>query len=387
MSPTSCQTAPPRARYRSGIIAVTSKDCQTFLRCNSRESRSLATSTIVRAPRIAEVTQRLEEHNHIGLLRRRQTQRLDLRAPGFGVVAHRVGDSFDLAMVAVRWGEQHVPQSRNLERPAVARLAQCASRLPRAGPRRVVVVRPQQVEAALAQVLDAVAASRVRALAQRGESVRVELAIAEVRSGVAAVAAALADEDLEAALRGLRVAPRRHALATRHRVAELVEGSRRAVERLHEGGERLGDVHQHLLVLGRRRRGTEGPAVAAPHLLVVTHQLGDVARARSQLAVVQDGTYALRPQAVRCPAPPEPVPQPDVHERRSVALDLRGCGPARLVVGPVALGHMAGPARELPGRGQALLEEQPLAELDRLTLARDPVAGVGRGGNRPGAVG
>src|SRR5882672_3144390 len=146
MSPTSCQTAPPRARYRSGIIAVASKDCQTFLRCNSRKSRSLAASAIVWAPGIAESAQRLEKHHQIGLLRRRETQGLELGAAGFRVVAHGVGDPFDLTVMAVRRREQQTPQSRNLERPAVARLAQGAPRLHRTGARRVVVVRPQQVE-------------------------------------------------------------------------------------------------------------------------------------------------------------------------------------------------------------------------------------------------
>src|SRR5437660_10421439 len=112
MSPTSCQTAPPRARYRSGIIAVGARDCQTFLRCNSMKSLSLAASPVVRTPGIAECAQRLQEHDQIGLLALGEMQRFRrvlAAAPQalrvqFGIVTHCIGESLDLAVVPVRRG-------------------------------------------------------------------------------------------------------------------------------------------------------------------------------------------------------------------------------------------------------------------------------------------
>ena len=105
--------------------------------------------------------------------------------------------------------------------------------------------------------------------------------------------------------------------------------------------------------VGRGRR-TERPSIAARELLVVPHQVGDVAGVRSQLPRVEHRPYALRPQAVRGAVPAEPAAEPHVHERRRVAVHLGDRGAARLVVRPVALGNVAGSARELPAPRQAV---------------------------------
>src|SRR5262249_6166315 len=115
MSPTSCQTAPPRARYRSGIIAFGSKNCQTFLRRSNRKSCSLAATAVIGAPGIAEGAEGLEENTEVRLLPSSEAQRLPLGSTCLRVVAYRVRDPLDLAVVPVRRREQHVAQRRDLE--------------------------------------------------------------------------------------------------------------------------------------------------------------------------------------------------------------------------------------------------------------------------------
>src|SRR5262249_19931162 len=260
------------------------------------------------------------------------------RPGGLRWVAHGGGRPLARAGAPGGGGQYRGAGGRPLNPARHSCLFQSAARSVGRGPGGIGVVRPEQIEPAFAERLRAFDTPRVGALAERGEPVRVELAVAEVRTGMAAVATTLADEDLQAALGSLGIAPGPDGLAPLERVAKLVEGRHWALERLFEGGERLGDIHQHALVVRCRGRGPESLAVTAGELLVVAHELGDVARARSQLANVEDGTDALRPQAVRAPVPAEPVPLPDVHQGGRVAIHLRRRGAARPVVGPVALG-------------------------------------------------
>ena len=84
-------------------------------------------------------------------------------------------------------------------------------------------------------------------------------AVAEIRPAVAAAAGPLADEDLQAALRGLGIHPGLDRLAARERVAEAVERRGRAAQRFDERGEGLADIREHRL----RRRS---PKARAPKL-------------------------------------------------------------------------------------------------------------------------
>ena len=175
------------------------------------------------------------------------------------------------------------------------------------------------------------------------------------------------------ALRRVRIARHRGAVAACQRIAELVERRAPAHQRLLERGERLADVREHRLVAGGRRRA-EHLLVAAGELRVGAHQRRRLRRAPAHLARVEDRPDALRPQAVVGAVPAEPAPVAHVEQARRVAVDLGEAEGARAAVLPGAERHVAGRAQHLAGRRQPRLEEQALAQLDRLRVARGAVA-------------
>ena len=259
-------------------------------------------------------------------------------------------------------------------------------RADRRRPPRVVVVAPQQVELARPQLLDAGVPARVHPpLVDEERDARVvELAVGKRRAEMADVAPALADEDLQTALRRIRIPRNARRIAAQERIAKFVERRAPARQRLLECGERLADADQYRLVFLRHR--TEHLAVAARKVGIATHERGHLRGAQAHLARVEQWPDALRPQAVVRPIPAEPPLQPRVLQAGRVAVDARKAERARLAVGPVALGNVAARARHRAVRRQPPLEEQPLAQLDRVALSRDAVRGIGRERRRPRPV-
>ncbi len=173
-------------------------------------------------------------------------------------------------------------------------------------------------------------------------------------------------------------------VAFHQRIAEFVERRAPARQRLLERRERLRHVHQHLLVAQRRR--AEHFAIAAREFRILAHQFRHLRRARAHLPRVEDRADALRPQAVVRAVPAEPALQPHVGEARRVAVGERDAARARLAVGPVALRQVAARARLLAVGRQPPLEEQPLAELDRVLVPGHAVRGIGPERRRPRPV-
>src|SRR6185295_8743309 len=162
----------------------------------------------------------------------------------------------------------------------------------------VVVVASGQIETASLRHLQSFRAARVGR-----EAVVRKFSVCEVRSAVAGGAVPLADENLQPALGCLGIGPGLRALAAGERATEAVERRRRSLECLLERGEGLGNVDQHLLVVGRGGCLAERAPVAAGKLLILAHRLGDVMRGGAQLSRVEDGTDALRPKAVGAAVP------------------------------------------------------------------------------------
>jgi hypothetical protein len=106
---------------------------------------------------------------------------------------------------------------------------------------------------------------------------------------------------------------------------------------------------------------------------------------RAELALVEDRAHGLRGQGFGRSIPAEAAAEAHVHEGGRVALDLGRGAAAGLVVGPAALGDVAGAAGKAAAGGQSLLEEQLFAQLDRLAVSRGGVARIGdvRGRPRP----
>src|SRR6185436_19065136 len=96
---------------------------------------------------------------------------------------------------------------------------------------------------------------------------------------------------------GVELGPDR--LTASERTAESIEWRRGTLERLLEGRKRLGDIDQHRVIIGRGRGRAEALAIAARQLLVLSHDLRDVARGGSEFPRIEDRADALRPEAVR----------------------------------------------------------------------------------------
>ena len=169
-----------------------------------------------------------------------------------GVVPDDLGDSFDAAVAAIGCGQHQVAQRRHLELAEIPLLEGYLARARSAGPRRVVVVGTQQIEAALQELPDALVASGI-GLAERCKARQAgveELAVGEVGAGMAGGAGALADEDLEPSLRRLGIVPGGRRFRPRQGVPELVERRASAHQGFLEGGEGFPDVYEHGLVIG-----------------------------------------------------------------------------------------------------------------------------------------
>jgi len=108
--------------------------------------------------------------------------------------------------------------------------------------------------------------------------------------------------------------------------------------------------------------------------------------AGAHLARIEQRADALRPQAVVAAVPAVPAIKADVHHGRRVAVDRLEAEAARPCVLEVAEGDVAGGAEHRAGAGETRLEEQALAERDRLGLAGDAVARILARCRRPGTV-
>ena len=123
----------------------------------------------------------------------------------------------------------------------------------------IVVVGAQQIERARLQCGDATVPPRIdpaffREMRHAGI---LELAAREVGAEVADAAVALADEDLQTALRGERIAGHGLRVVALDGIAKVVEGRACRQDRLLERGERLGDVDEHALRVIVRHGGAE----------------------------------------------------------------------------------------------------------------------------------
>ncbi len=165
---------------------------------------------------------------------------------------HHLGERIHAAVAAIGHGQYQVAQRRHLELAERRLLERGLARVHGAGARLVIVVRAQQVETALQHRPHAREASRVRLAGRRGfgQAGAEELAAGEIGAGMAVGAAALADEDLQPALRGLGVGPGGGRCTARQVFAEPVERRGSADQRFLERGEGLAHIHEHGLVIG-----------------------------------------------------------------------------------------------------------------------------------------
>ena len=116
-----------------------------------------------------------------------------------------------------------------------------------------------------------------------------------MRAGVAAAAERFTDEERRAALRSRRIARGRSRSAALERVAELVERRAAAQECFLEGGERLADIAEHLLVI-RRHRSAERALIV--DCIARANQRRDLRRRGAHLARLEERPDALRPETV-----------------------------------------------------------------------------------------
>src|SRR5262245_58024685 len=205
----------------------------------------------------------------------------------------------------------------------------------------------------------------------------VKFAVGEGGAEVAYAAVARADEDLEPSLRGHRIAAGRLTIATRERVAELVEGRAAARQPLEESGHGFPDVHEHLLiVLAHRGETTVRFGVQARQRGIAGNEPGDQAPARPQLARVDGGPDHLRPQTVGAAVPREPALPGHVENRRRIALERNEADRLLPAVGPCARRIVTGRAGQSSSDGEARIEEQALAKRDGGGIAGGAIARI-----------
>src|SRR4051812_34508909 len=95
--------------------------------------------------------------------------------------------------------------------------------------------------------------------------------------------------------------------------------------------------------------------------------------ARAHLARIEERPDALRPEAVVRAVPAEPAAEAHVQDALRIAVDLFEAEAAGAAVLEAAERRMAGSAQHRARAREARLEEQALAEGDRLELAGDAV--------------
>src|SRR5262249_22130416 len=147
-------------------------------------------------------------------------------------------------------GHRNVPERRYLEFPEVAVLERHVARLERRLTCAILVERPEQVEFAREQLLDAAVAPWIDPAPgdEKRHAGVVEFAVREGRPRVTGAAITFADEDSQATQRRLRIGFHRLRIAARERVAEVVERRAARDERFLERGERLGERDDDLVI-------------------------------------------------------------------------------------------------------------------------------------------
>ena len=293
-------------------------------------------------------------------------------------MSHHAGQRGDRAVVHVRRGQRGIAQPGHLE---LAIGLDGERDPPGALPGRalaIVAEAAQQREPACPHRLDAVVAPPVETSvgAAHRDADLVELAVAELRSEVAQAALAAADEQPQSAFRRFRIAGLYRPVAARQRIAEIVERRAAGDQRRLERRQRLADVGEHLVVLGRGGRLAEHLPVAAFEVRLAAHQRGHMALGTAHLAGVGERAQAGRPQAVGRSRPAEPAIETRVGHARRVALGVAQAGGGRAPIGPLELGHMAACAGDRPAARQAGVEEQPLSEGGGQRGCADPVARI-----------
>ena len=202
-----------------------------------------------------------------------------------------------------------------------------------------------------------------------------ELAVGEMRPEVARRAVALADEDAQPALRGRQgiSAWRRRPRASASRKSS--NGVRAADQRFLERRQRLADVDQHCFIA--RRQASRPNAFSILSSKNVLNDLRDMLGAShaSRARPAAAGCSATRGCRARRPSRTSGR-SATLSTRRRVAVDLLQAEGARPRVLEGAERRVAGGAQHRAGARKPRLEEQLLAERDRLGLARDAVARV-----------
>src|SRR5918993_2652072 len=145
-------------------------------------------------------------------------------------------------------GLRHVAQSRHAPLAEIAVLQFYVLRSRGRTFRRIVVEAAHEAERIVLELLDSGMPARVhtsRCDEERDAGIG-ELAVGEMRPEVAGAAVALADEDLQPALGGFRIAGR---LSAREGVPKFVERRAAADQRLLERRQCLADVDENLFVI------------------------------------------------------------------------------------------------------------------------------------------
>ena len=106
-----------------------------------------------------------------------------------------------------------------------------------------------------------------------------------------------------------------------------------------------------------------------------------------QLAGIDDRAQALEPETIGGTVPAVPALPSHVHERRRVAIELDRADAAPEVIGPVALGNVTASAGLRAAAGEAAIEEEEGAKLDRVRLSGNAIGRVMRHRCWPRSVG
>src|SRR5215510_6609573 len=113
---------------------------------------------------------------------------------------------------------------------------------------------------------------------------------------MAGAAVTLADEDPESAPRRFGIILHRSRVAARERIAVIIERRAPGDQRLLEGGQRLPERDEDLVVL--LRHCAESALETAGKACVAAHERSGLRDAAAHFARVQDGPEALRPERV-----------------------------------------------------------------------------------------
>ena len=186
-------------------------------------------------------------------------------------------------------------------------------------------------------------------------------------------------------MRRERIPRRALAIAGHQGIAEIIERRARADQSRLEGRQRLGSVHQQLLVVATGPVA-EGFFVAARKHGIAAQQFGSSRRSAAHLARVDQRADALGPERVACSIPAEPVEVANVPQRRCPAIELDRSACLGEPVAPLAARLVAGGAAHAPVARQARFVEQMLAQHDAGWHAGHIVRRIAHRRGRPGAM-